>query len=401
MTDTGYTLTNERPWPKSDGSATSSEAPVSESQNENTSPQIAPFEPFDAGDWEGVSIERRRWLVLNRIPWGEPGIMSGDGGTGKTKLMLQLAVAEAAELPDWVGGIVETHGPVIVYSGEEKLKEMHRRCADILAHRKLTFDRVKGRLRFICDEDEVVLATTDEHKGIVTPTRSLLRLEKTVQLIKPALVIIENAADVYAGNESNRALVTRFVRKHLGSLGQASQAAIALIQHPSVSGLNDGSGRSGSTAWNNAGRWRLNLTNAGRDGHPGLRDLEVVKSNYGPSGEKVRLQWERGVFVPEGMASPAERAAADAPADDAFLNCLRAALDQGLRVGPSPSVIWAPKVFEKMPEARGLRAKELDKAMRRLLPAKRIVIETSGPPSRQRQRIVLPQLSQNTGNGQT
>ena len=48
--------------------------------------------------------------------------------------------------------------------------------------------------------DDVVLATTDEHKGIITPTRALLRLEKTVQLLKPALVIVENAADVYAGN---------------------------------------------------------------------------------------------------------------------------------------------------------------------------------------------------------
>jgi hypothetical protein len=72
-------------------------------------------------------------------------------------------------------------------------------------------------LHFICDEDEVVLATAEDHKGIVTPTRSLLRLEKTVGLTKPALMIIENTADVYAGNESNRALVTRFVPKHGGS----------------------------------------------------------------------------------------------------------------------------------------------------------------------------------------
>jgi RecA-family ATPase len=265
-----------------------------------------PFKTFDAGEWEGVAIEERRWLVLNRIPLGEPGIMSGDGGVGKTKLLLQLAVDVSAELPnderlpDWVGGLIETYGPMIVYSAEEKLKEMHRRTADILQHRGLSFANLKGRMHFICDEVDAVLATADEHKGIITPTRSLLRLEKTVRLIKPALVMIENAADVYAGNESNRTLVTRFVRKLLGGLCQPSEATIALIQHPSVSGLQDGTGRSGTTGWNNAGRWRLNFTclKSYDEADDGLRQLHVIKNNYGPHGEKVRLQWKRGVFVP-------------------------------------------------------------------------------------------------------
>src|SRR5262249_39107774 len=63
-------------------------------------PEITPFKTFDAGDWEGVPTEPRKWVVLNRIPAGEPGIVSGDGGSGKTKLMLQLAVAVGAELAD-------------------------------------------------------------------------------------------------------------------------------------------------------------------------------------------------------------------------------------------------------------------------------------------------------------
>ena len=75
-------------------------------------PEITPFETFDAGDWEGMPIEPRRWIVHHRIHAGEPGIMSGDGGTGKTKLMLQLAVAVGAELPDWIGGIPYCSGAI-------------------------------------------------------------------------------------------------------------------------------------------------------------------------------------------------------------------------------------------------------------------------------------------------
>jgi RecA-family ATPase len=344
------------------------------------SEDIVPFKTFDAGDWEGIAIERRAWVVTNRIPVGEPGIMSGDGGTGKTKLMLQLGVAVSTERPDWVGGVVETHGPVIIYSAEEKLKEMHRRVGDIVDYFGLSFSALRNRLHFICDEDDVVLATANDAKGTIVPTRSLLRLEKTVKAIRPALVIVENAADVYVGNESNRPLVTRFVRKLLGGLGQINGAAVPLIQHPSVSGLNDGTGRSGSTGWNNAGRWRLNFTSIKADGEDddGLRQLHVIKSNYGPTGEKVRLRWERGVFVPERSTSSSEQAAAEVPIDETFLRCLDAVTAQGRRVSPHRSSAYAPAVFEKMPLAAGIKKAGLEKAMERLMADNRIRVD-QGP----------------------
>jgi hypothetical protein len=67
--------------------------PAPEPMNGAAAADILPFDTFDASQWQGVSIEPRRWIAHNRIPVGEPGIMSGDGGTGKTKLALQLAVA--------------------------------------------------------------------------------------------------------------------------------------------------------------------------------------------------------------------------------------------------------------------------------------------------------------------
>ena len=147
---------------------------------------VQPFETFDASQWEGVPIEPRRWIAHNRIPVGEPGIMSGDGGTGKTKLALQLGAAIAACLRDWVGGVVDVEGSVVVMSAEEKLKEMHRRTADCIEARGLSFRDLRGRLHFICDQDNPVLGAVDRN-GIVQPTMSLLRLEKTVSAIRPPL----------------------------------------------------------------------------------------------------------------------------------------------------------------------------------------------------------------------
>jgi RecA-family ATPase len=348
--------------------------------------EILPFETFDASQWEGVPIEPRRWIAHNRIPVGEPGIMSGDGGTGKTKLALQLGASVSAELPDWVGGLVETHGPVIVCSAEEKLKEMHRRTLDVVEHRGLSFKDLRGRLHFICDHDNTVLGAPDRN-GVVQPTMSLLRLEKTVASIRPALVIVENAADVYSGNESDRPNVTRFVRSLLGRLTVPCESTVMLIQHPSVSGLNDGTGRSGSTGWNNSGRWRCNFTKI-KDDDSGLRQFEVVKNNYGPDGEKVRLRWDRGVFVPEGQGSTLQRAAAEAEIDNLYLTLLDAVTAQRRPVSPSTSSTYAPSVFEVMPAAGGCKSRAFAAAQERLFARGAIVLEHVGPPSKRRTYIV-------------
>jgi RecA-family ATPase len=334
---------------------------------------ILPFETFDASQWEGVPLEPRRWIAHNRIPVGEPGIMSGDGGTGKTKLALQLAVAIPASLQDWVGGVVEAEGPVIVFSAEEKLKEMHRRTLDIIDHRGLSFCDLKGGLHFICDTENPILGAVDRN-GIVQPTTSLLRLEKTVAAIRPALVIIENAADVYAGNESDRPNVTRFMRGLLGRLTMPCESTVMLIQHPSVSGLSDGTGRSGSTGWNNSGRWRLNFTKV-KDSED-LRQLEIAKNNYGPTGETIPLRWERGVFVPESSAAPSpHRAAAESQVDELFLGLLDKFGAQGRDVRSSTGSGYAPAEFEIDPEAKaaGVKAKAFKASMARLFEAGKIV----------------------------
>jgi len=284
--------------------------------------------------------------------------------------------------------VVDAEGSAIVFSAEEKLKEMHRRTRDVLEHRGLSFKDLHGGLHFICDQEDVVLGAVDR-KGIVQPTMALLRLEKTIAAIRPAFVMIENAADVYSGNENDRTNVTRFVRHILGRLTVSCNSTIMLIQHPSVSGLNDGTGRSGSTGWNNSGRWRCNFTKLKDDDDSLLRQFEVVKNNYGPDGEKVRLRWDRGVFVPEGHGSTTERAAAERAADIAYLACLDTAAAQGINVFPGTGKSYAPGVFADMPEAKtaGVKKAGLLAAQQRLFAAGLIWNEPYGPPSKGARRI--------------
>jgi RecA-family ATPase len=340
--------------------------------------EVEPFKTFDACDWQGVKIEPQRWTVLHWIPAEEPGITSGDGGTGKTKLMLQLAVGVTADWPDWIGKVIEAHGPAVVFSAEEKLRRMHVIVSDILGSRGKEFSDLKGGLHFICDEDDVALGRADRD-GTVKPTASLLRLEKTVKLIRPAFIMIENAAEVFIGDERVRGPVAAFVRKLLGGLTQPSGASVALIQHPSLSGLQDGTGRAGSTAWRNAGRWQHNFTTikSGED-DTDLRQLHLGKINCGRQGEKLQLRWDRGVFVPVGAGNPVERIATEATVDDAFLRCLDAATTQGRTVSDSTGRNYAPTLFEKMPEAKDTTKRAFELAMPRLFTAGKIKVQSEG-----------------------
>jgi hypothetical protein len=112
-----------------------------------------------------------------------------------------------------------------------------------------------------------------------------------------------------------------------------------------------------------------------------------MKSNYGPTGEVVRLRWRRGVFVPEGCSGSMEEKMAAATVDRAYLDCLDAVIERGRRVGPYPGKNFAPAVFEKMSQANGCKRRALGEAQERLFTAKRIKVVTTGPASKQRTHI--------------
>jgi len=164
-----------------------------------------------------------------------------------------------------------------------------------------------------------------------------------------------------------------------------------LLQHPSLTGISKRTGNSGSTQWSNGVRSRLFFSKVKSNsvGDQDLRQLELMKANYGPHGDIVRVRWQRGVFVPEARPSTLQLAGAEAFADEVFLSCLEIKKTQGIEVVATTGRGHAPAVFEAMPEARGLRRKGLADTMERLLSAGRIRQQTvGGPPSRPKHGLV-------------
>jgi RecA-family ATPase len=108
-----------------------------------------------------------------------------------------------------------------------------------------------------------------------------------------------------------------------------------------LTGLNSGTGTSGSTAWSNSVRSRLYLQAVKDDPHS--RILEVKKANYGRTGEQIHLRWNDGVYVVDNGADPSVMNLSNRAADDVFLAVFLKMTRQEHRLSPKPCATYAPK----------------------------------------------------------
>jgi len=367
---------------------------------DSTGLKLDPVEPLaftSPAAWEGKDIPDREWLVRDWIPAACATVLAGDGAIGKTTLALQLSVSVSLALPDWIGGLIDKPGSVLFITAEEEEPEIMRRLAAICAARGVSFGDLSERLHVCCMPEEDCTLVRFDNAGVMQPTELWQRLERAIDTIRPSLVVLEAAADLFGGKENDRRQVSQFIRV-LRRPALRTRCSILLLTHPSVTGRNTGTGEAGSTQWHNSVRSRLYLTSgaqrqgddedAGGNPDSDIRILKFMKSNYGPKGRPLQLRWDRGVYVPLGGVSSIERAAADAAVDETFLKCLAVRTAQGIDVGPNTGANYAPSVFAKMPEANGCRSKALAAAMERLLSAKRIKIDKIGSASKQKSIIV-------------
>ena len=214
-----------------------------------------------------------------------------------------------------------------------------------------------------------------------------MQIRAEAQKLRPKLIVIDTVADTFGGDEIKRAQARQFITI-LRGLAISAGAAVVLAAHPSLAGIANDSGLSGSTGWHNSVRARAYFK-AGPGEDAGLRALEFRKNNYGPpDAPMILLRWANGVYVVETEGSFAE-IAAQAEMDQLFLKLLRRSAEQGRHVSDKPSASYAPAVFVDDPEAKAAKAtkKKLAEAMARLFAAKRIRVVAFGRPGKSRSYI--------------
>ena len=347
---------------------------------------VAPLPLVCPPAWRNIPIPPREWLATDRIVANDAIILSGDGGAGKTTIALQLAVSVAGDLGDWLGTTCQ-HGAVLFFSAEEPEEEMRRRLQDVARSRGLEADELE-QLHFHFAEPDNCLLGIGKPNGPIMRTPLFEALEAAAAAVKPALIVVDSIAATFGGNQNDRVHARTFVGL-FRRLARKIKCAVLLLDHPSLSGITSGTGRGGSMDWQNATRGRMYFETITDDDAGAERVLTVKKTNYGKEGERILLRWQEGCFIPLGTAPAPARAAADAIADQTYLDCLDIATGQGLDVFPATGRSYAPTIFADMPEAKakGINKRGLIAAQVRLLSAGMIWNEPFGPPSRGKRRI--------------
>ena len=331
---------------------------------------------------QGKSIPERQWIWDDWILSACVTALYGDGGIGKSLLAMMMLTCVSLGIPFL--GIKTKQMKVLGFFCEDTEDELHRRQADINAHYGIDFDGLQNlcwQSRVGCDN--VLMDFIREGKGQATAAYNTLREE--VLRVGAQFVVIDTAADTFGGNENIRQQVRQFINL-LGGLALEIDGAVVLCAHPSVSGMANGSGSGGSTAWNNTVRSRIYLSRPtggdsgelGEEDAKGLRELTKMKSNYSTVGDKITLRWVRGAFkVEQGAAtdivSVIEKRNREQEDDKIFLSLLGQLTDDGRTVSDSKQAgTYAPKVMAGMDKGKPIGKKRLIEAMGRLFENKTI-----------------------------
>jgi RecA-family ATPase len=259
---------------------------------------------------------------------GLAGLFSGDGGSGKSTIALQVLIAITAGLEEVYGIEIPENmrrRPVFMLNFEDSKKTMHRRQAAIEELHTITEPARLRHLHVIHrpgdDGAEEDLPETPPDLAFWRPNR-YGQLEAThiwrevvekICDIKPALAFIDNRAIVFEGDDFSRVHSRDVMHKQLGWLCIRARTTIGLMDHPSISALERGAGTFGTGAWTNSGRWTwlLNRVKSQKKGSKvpveldkDIRILSKPKINEGNTSDEIHLRWKpygrTGLFVPDG-----------------------------------------------------------------------------------------------------
>jgi RecA-family ATPase len=265
--------------------------PLSKAKTEQDSAILdkPPLAWIDMSQWDSEPVPKRKWAIKDRVPLNQAGLFSGEGGTGKSILELTKNCAHVLG-KDWLGSLPEM-GPALYLGAEDDVDELHIRIAAIASHYGATFKQlIDGGLHVLCllGQDATLCAVSGK-SGKVETTALYKQIYEAAGDLKPKNISVDTLSRAFGGNEIDRVQVYAFAN-HMQALAMVAGGSVTVLSHPSLAGINSGSGISGSTAWHGAFRFRMYLTSskpeAGEQPDGDLRELQFRKNQYARSASQ-------------------------------------------------------------------------------------------------------------------
>jgi hypothetical protein len=164
-----------------------------------------------------VPTRRDTWLIEHLWTHQAVGVIGGCPKSGKTWLVLEMAVSVAAGSPCLGAFPVHAPGPVLLYAAEDSATDLRARIETISRVRGISFEQLDVR---VITADSLRLDRIEDQD----------RLEATLALHRPALLILDPLVRVHAIDENVAGQVAALLG-YLRSLQRTNGAAIALVHH--------------------------------------------------------------------------------------------------------------------------------------------------------------------------
>ena len=220
-----------------------------------------------------VPVEEVEWLWYPYIPFGKLTIVHGDGGEGKTTLILQLAalLSRGEKLPC---DSTERESIKIIYQTAED------GLGDTIKPRLLSGNADCSQIKVI-DESEATLSMLDE------------RIEKAIAETGAKVLILDPVqAYIGANVDMNRANEVRTVLSQLGRIAEQYRCAVILVGHLNKAQGNKSNYRGlGSIDFQAAARSVL-VVGRIKD-NPQVRVMAQSKSSLAPEGEPIAFELDK------------------------------------------------------------------------------------------------------------
>lgn len=266
--------------------------------------------------------ERRQWVADGFLPAGITALLSGFGGTNKTRLLTLLAVCIAAGRPFL--GMATTAGAVVLVLGEDDQAETYRRLGAIVHAMALTPEErqhLNDRLLIFSTAGEDIRLTGPRHGAIVgtgLADRIVERCNDHAEACGvPVRLVGFDHMGMVSGGDPNDATDATLYNQQASRIVNGTGATVMTLAHHRKSSANqdaDQHATMGSAAHVNTARLvaQLNRMTPAQAKKFGLSEkerldyirLSTEKANGVRTGD---VAWLRSVYAPDFETTVLER----------------------------------------------------------------------------------------------
>jgi hypothetical protein len=264
---------------------------------EYSTPQPLPFSKLVAGPPEPPAVE----LVAGFIEKGIATALSGRGGSNKSRLGLQIGLALQAGLPIFGKPVEQCSFVYLDY--ENGAKKTRFRAQKMQYRLGLPADIAGHYFDFkTMDPDTSLLA--------LAPPLARMKENGEIELILynwlrdhlraipgHKFILADSTYNIlhFTGQTKNNETCVKLALSLLDRLCLETDSTMLYLFHPSYAGQERGDASGYSTAWHDAPRARLSITQIA--GTPGAYNLKAEKRNDGTQGN-LTLYWRDFVLLP-------------------------------------------------------------------------------------------------------